>query len=127
MSNCCKPQLNVIASSTTSTVGFVTLTVDKLWSTVGDNSCLKLCISRAMIPAANTDRIQITDGTTILPAFQCNGNYLRADSLRSFLCKHARGCCAFFDFTIFKGNDPAHVTFCNKMCPSNFVTAVVGE
>lgn len=120
---CCKPQFHVISSST-ATAGFVTLTVDKALTLVGDDSCLRLCISRPMIPAANTDRIQITDGTITLPAFMCNGNYLRADSLRTFLCRHARGCCEFFDFTVFRGDDPDHITFFNKMCPSAFVETV---
>lgn len=118
--SCCKPQLNVI-SVDTATAGLVILTVDKLLTSLGTNRDFKLCIARAMIPTANTGQIQLTDGTTTLDVFMCNGNYLRADSLRTFLCRHACGCCPSFNFCCFIGNDPDHVTIFNRMCPSAFV------
>lgn len=121
--NCkCKPQLNVI--SAVDAAGTLTLTVDRLLTTLGSNTCFCLCISRAMIPAASTSQVVITDGTTTDDVFRCDGNFVRADSLRSFLCKNACGCCPAFNFNAFIGNDPDHITIFNRMCPSAFVPVV---
>lgn len=127
MTKCCRPQqLHVISVTVTATL--VTLTVDKLLTTVGDNSCFRICIDLAQIPAANTGTISITDGTTTLVVLQSNGNNLRADSLRQFLCRRAEGCCCrSFNFCAFKGNDPAHITLFHRFCPSAFVPVVTGD
>lgn len=122
----CKPQLSVI-SVDAATAGTVTLTVDKSFDAVGVNAPFRLCISAAMIPAANTGQIVLTDGTTALEAhLACTGNYLRADSLKKFLCRNAGGCCPAFDFNVYRGNDPAQATFQHRLCPSAFAPTAGG-
>jgi len=126
--SCCKPQPFVVTSVSTATAGFVTLTVNRLFTSVGDNACIRICLLSGSIPANNTDQIQFTDGADTLTAFRNDGNYLRADSLRNFL--NRRSCCrpcVSVTLCAFKGNDPDHITVFNRMCPSSFVpTAAAG-
>lgn len=123
--NCfCRPQLHVISVTVTPTL--VTLTTDKLLTTIGDNHCGRLCVDLAQIPAGSTAPISITDGTLTLTVLRCDGNVLRADSLRRFLCRNARGCCPSFDLSVFRGIDPAHLTVFNRMCPSAAIVAAAG-
>lgn len=119
---CCKPCFTVIGVDT-ATAGFVTLTVNPALDNIAvNNTCFKLCLTSCMIPANNTDQIQITDGTTTLPVRRCDGNFLRADSLRRFLLKKADCCCCVTVFLeAFRGNDDAHITIFNRMPRSSFV------
>lgn len=119
MSNCCcRPQYAVTAATTTDDV--TALTVTPLLPTGGTNFCIKLCIPLGILPA-NTNQITLTDTATtatVLTLTQQNGNYVRSDSLRRFICKNSRSCCKIFEFTVFIGDDPEHATLCNRICPS---------
>lgn len=118
--SCCKSQF-VVTSASTATAGFVTLTVNRAFDSIGDDAPFRLCIMKDQIPQNNTSQIQLTDGTVTLVCYMsCTGNFLRADSLRRFLCRDADGCCCTFDFHCFRGDDPAHVTFLHRFCPSSF-------
>lgn len=124
MTDCCNRPHQFHVISVAATAALVTLTVDKLFTTMGVNEKFRLCIDLAQIPAANTGTVSVTDGTTTLVVLQPNGNNLRADSLRRFLCKNANGgCCRSFNFCAFRGNDPDHVTLFSRFCPSAFVPA----
>ena len=119
--SCCKPPAFVVTSVTTSAT-FVTLTVNRLFASVGDNVDIRICLLSGSIPANNTEQIQFTDGTDTFVARMWNGNFLRADSLRNFL--NRRSCCrpcVSVTLCAFKGNDDAHITVFNRMCPSTFI------
>lgn len=150
MSCCCKPQVKVIASTVIDAVT-LTLTINKLFTSIGGNSGFCLCIPFGMIPdqvTAFTNAIFIFDGVTTVPAtLVCTGNNLHVDSLRSFFLRNVcreccnrnrcltnrqvNGCCTY-NFNCFYGIDVPHVTFCHKMCPSivgtgSIPTTVIGS
>jgi len=92
-------------------------------SLAGIAGCFKLCITASMITAAaGTSRIELTDGTVTLSVFQPNSEYLRADSLATFLRRRSHcKCCASVEINAFRSFDPAAVAFCQKFCRSAFV------
>lgn len=127
MQKCCCGPRKLTVTSVVTTATTVTLTVSPLLDTTGDDSRVRLCVFKAQIPAANTGQIIITDGTTTLDAFMCNGNFLRADSLRTYICRNGRGECCVVFLDCCRGDDPDHITVFNRMCPSNFEDTDTGS
>lgn len=115
---CCEPLYTVV--SVDSTTDTVTLTVNKLFNDIGQNAPFKCCINIAQVPEASNARIVLTDGTFTYNCVYCNGNYLRADSLRKFICKQTNSVqCGRYAFNCYRGSDTSHIMFFHRFCPSS--------
>lgn len=123
----CRPLYKV--KSVAVTAGVVTLTVNRHFADIGQNALFRLCLPGGLLPEGNTGQVVITDGVLTFAAFNWRGDYLRADSLRRFICERCRlesggrrcreGCCLSVTLDAFRGGDPAHITVFNRMCPSH--------
>ena len=129
MCNCCGPLYELVKMYTvravTVTPTLITLTVNRLFADLPQNAQFRLCIPHGVLPRNNTGVIMITDGVITLEVRGWQGNYLRADSLRQYVCKHTRRLCSTVVLSAYRGNDPAHVTIHNRMCASSVGTAEV--